>query len=303
MRDARLRSLKRWAVSAVTCLMLCMAGTAAALAQEIEPNEFVPLPDGTNLVFGYYVYGHNEGFNIARGPTIKDSGLEVNLFNARYVHFDYVFGIPAGVQVFQIFGSESAGHVDSERLGSAFGASNTTLSAFIWPYASVAKKTYWNITGFLVPPDGTYDKNSSVNLDTAFGGVGWSGEVQTGFDQGIGEHFSYDLAFDAQFVGDVTRPGGQRIRQADTYRLQGWANWNWTRAFQTSIGWESLLGGTQTTDNFPNGNKAEFERLRVAASLFVSPTTQILLELNHEFVAVGGFKQTFGATTRIAHAF
>ncbi len=289
------------AVAAMSLLSLALARVACA--QEVEPNEFVPLPDGTNLLFGYYSYGHNDSFNIARGPTIKDSGLETNIFNSRYVHFDYIHGIPAGVQIYQAFGSESGAHVGTTRIGSAFGASNTTLSAFIWPYASVAKKTYFNITGFVIPPDGTYDKNSQINLNTVFGGVGWAGDVQAGFDQGIGQHFSYDLAFDAAFFGDATRPGGLRIQEANTYRLQGWANWNWTRAFQTSIGWESILGGSEMTNGVPNGTKAEFERLRVATSLFVAPNAQVLLELNHDFVAVGSFKQVFGATTRFVFAF
>ena len=295
--------LRRRFTALTAALLLSAAGARVACAQEVEPNEFVPLPDGTNLIFGYYSYGHNTSYNIARGPTIKDSGLETNIFNTRYVHFDYIAGIPAGVQIYEAFGSESGGHIGTTRLGSAFGASNTTLSAFIWPYASVAKKTYFNITGFVIPPDGTYDKNSPINLNTVFGGNSWAGDVQAGFDQGIGQHFSYDLGFDAAFFGDTTRPGGLRVREANSYRLQGWANWNWTRAFQTSIGWESILGGSETTNNFPNGSKAEFERLRLATSLFVAPNAQILLELNHDFVAVGGFKQVFGATTRFVYAF
>ena len=73
-------------------------------AQEIEPYEFVVLPAGTNLAIGYYVYGHDTDFNIAGGPTIKDSGVEVNLFVARYVHYTSVLGYPAGFQIYQAFG-------------------------------------------------------------------------------------------------------------------------------------------------------------------------------------------------------
>ncbi len=290
---------------AITAALLLLSLTTArhASAQEIEPNEFVPLPDGTTLYVGYYSYGHVDSYNVARGPTIGNSGLETNIVNTRFVHFDYIDGIPAGVQLYQAFGSESGGHIGTDRLGSSFGAANTTLSAFIWPYSSVANKTYFNITGFLIPPDGSYDKNAALNVDTVFGGIGWAGDLQAGFDQGIGEHFSYDLGFDTAFFGDVTRPGGLRLREADSYRLQLWANWNWTRAFQTSIGWESILGGTQTSNGIDNGGKAEFERLRVATSLFVAKNAQVLLELNHDFVAVGGFKQSFGATMRVVYAF
>ncbi len=295
--------LKRWAFAAAACLAVSASGAAVASAQEVEPNEFTSLPDGTNIAFLYYAYGHNDSYSIANGPKIKGSGIETNVINARFVHFDYIFGVPAGVQIYQAFGSLSAGHVGTQSLGSAFGASNVTLSAFFWPYSSVATKTYWNITGFVIPPTGTYDKNSPINLDTVFGGIGWAGDVQTGFTKGIGEHFSFDLGFDARFYGDATRPGGLRIRTANDYRLQGFANWNWTRAFQTSVGWESLLGGTQTANGVNDGSKTEFERLRLVSSLFVAPNAQALLELNHDFVAVGGFKQSFGLQTRFLYAF
>ncbi len=298
-----LRALRRWLAGAAACWLLSVGGVAIASAQEIEPNEFVPAPDGTNVVLGYYEYQHDTNFNVARGPTIKGSGLEVNVGVARYVHLDYIAGMPAGVQAIEVFGSESDGHIGSTRLGSAFGASNVALSAFIWPYASVAKKEYFVVTGFVYPPVGTYDKNSAVNLAGAQSGTGWTGDFQLGWDQGIGEHFSYDLGFDGRFYGDVTSPGGLRTKQDPDFRLQAWFNYNWTRAFQSSIGWESILGGTATTNGFPNGNKSEFERLRVASSLFVSPRAQVLLELNHDFVNVGGFNQAFGATARVLYVF
>ena len=282
---------------------MTLCASRAGWAQEIEPNEFVPAPDGSNLALFYYIYGHNEGYNIAKGPTIHDSGLEVNLGIARYVHYDYIKGFPAGFQILQAFGSESAGHIDGESLGSTFGASNVNLSAFIWPYSSTERKQYLVLTGFLQPPTGSYNKYQALNVASAFGATGWSGVIQLGWDHGIGSHFSYDLEVDGQIYGDVTRPGGQRVSQDSSVRFQAWANWNWTRAFQTSLGWESIIGGTQYTNGFQNGTKSEMERMRVATSMFVAPNAQVLLELNHDFVAVGSFKQIFGLTTRLLYVF
>ncbi len=297
------RVLRRWLAGAAACLLLSAGGAGIASAQEILPNEFVAPPDGLNIVFGYYTYGHDTTFNIARGPTIKNSGLEINVGVARYVHIDYILGHPAGFQLIEVFGSESDGHVGTARLGSGFGASDIALSAFFWPYTNVAKKQYLNVTGFIYPPVGTYDKNSAVNLSSAQSGYGWVGDLQFGWDQGIGEHFTYDLGFDARWYGDTTSPGGLRTKQDPDYRLQAWLNYNWTRAFQTSIGWESILGGAGTTNGFNNGTKSEFERIRAATSLFVAPTAQVMLEVNHDFVRVGGFKQDFGAQLRVLYAF
>lgn len=295
--------LIRWVAGAAACVALSTTAGGTASAQEIEPNEFVPAPAGVNLAIGYYLYGHNEDYNIAKGPTIKKSGLEVNVGIARLVHYFDVAGHPAGIQVLEAFGSESAGHIGSTSLGSAFGASNTILSAFIWPYASTEKKQYLIIAGFILPPVGTYDKYAALNLASAFGYQGWSGDVQLGWDQGIGDHFSYDVSVDFRAFGDTTAPGGLRNTKDNDYRFQAWANWNWTRAFQTSIGYEGFIGGEGQTNGVFNGSKSENERVRAAASLFVAPNAQILLEVNHEFVSVGGFKQTFGATGRVVYIF
>jgi hypothetical protein len=320
--------LERWVFVAIVCLSFLAAG-GTATAQEIQPNEFVPLPAGTNIILGYYFYGHNSGFNLKGGPSAKDSGLEVNIPLARYVHFTSLFGMPAGFQIYQAFGSESGGHIGPEGLGSAFGASNPALSAFIWPYANVAKKQYFVITGFIYPPIGTYDKNSALNLASALSNsIGWAGDVQFGWDHGIGDHFSYDLAFDVRAYGDTTGPfppppsagflGSQVTSKNPEFRLQAWANWRFNPVFQAAIGWESLLGGAayaggngalsaETGGLIPSKGvlvgKSERERLRVAGSMFLSPRSQVLLELNHDFVAIGDFRQVFGATARFFYIF
>ncbi len=294
-------SALRLALGAVICagLAVCSAGRVAA--QEIDPYEFVPLPAGTNLAIGYYVYGHNDEFDAYKGPTFKNSKLEVNVAVARFVHFFEIAGHPAGVQVLQGFGSESGGNVGGERLGSAFGAQSTTLSAFIWPYVNTATKTNVVTTAFLYPPDGTYDPHAALNL----GDNRWRGDIQIGLSQGFGDHIGVDLEFDAQFYGDSSNsyPGGQYLKQDPTYRVQAWANYRWTPAFTTSIGYEGFFGGVQKLDSALDGNKTDEQRLRFNAALFITPSFQTMLEFNHDVSVSGGFKQDFGAEVRVLKAF
>lgn len=295
------KSLLQSALVGLFCFGLAMGLATRAGAQEIEPYDFVPLPAGTNVALAYYVYGHNTEFNVARGSTIKNSGLEVNVGIARFVHYFDVAGFPAGVQVIQGFGSLSAAHVDGQRVGSACGAQDTTLSAFIWPYVNTATKTNLATTAFLYLPSGSYDRSSAVNL----GNNRWSGDIQIGVSQGIGDRFAFDAEFDARFYGDNDSyvPGNRRLSQDPTYRVQLWANWRWTPAFTTSVGYEGLFGGSQQVNGFFDGSKTEEQRIRANASLFLSPTVQAMLELNHDIHVVGGFKQDFGATVRLLKVF
>ena len=291
----------RLALGAVVCagLAICSAGRAAA--QEIEPYEFVPLPAGTNLAVAYYVYGHNDEFDAYKGPTLKNSKLEVNVGIARYVHYVEILGHPAGFQILQPFGSLSGGNVGGERLGSAFGAQSTILSAFIWPYVNTATKSNVITAFYLYPPDGTYDPHAALNL----GDNRWRGDFQVGLSQGFGEHIGVDISFDAQFYGDSSNsyPGGQYLKQDPTYRVMAWANYRWSPAFTTSIGYEGFFGGVQRLDGSLDGNATNEQRIRFNAALFVTPSVQTMLELNHDLSVNGGFKQDFGATVRLLKAF
>ena len=293
--------LSQLGLCGLVCLSLTMGSATKVKAQEIEPYDFVPLPTGTNLAIGYYIYGHNTEFNVARGNTIKDSGLEVNIAVARYVHFVDIGGHPAGFQIIQPFGSLSAAHIDGERLGSAFGAQNIQLSAFIWPYVNTVTKTNVNLTGYIYPPTGTYDRRSPINV----GDNRWRGDIQLGLSQGITDNLAVDLDFDTQIYGDNSNyfPGNQRLSQDPTYRAQVWVNWRWNPAFTTSIGYEGFFGGSQQVNGFFDGSKTEEQRIRANASLFLTPRLQTMLELNHDVKVVGGFKQDFGTTLRVVYVF
>jgi hypothetical protein len=289
-------------VLAYALTALAVVGMPRVQAQEVEPNEFVPLPAGTNLAAGYYIYGNETKFNFAKGNSFTNkTGLQVNLGAARYVHYSEILGHPAGVEMVQIFGSESGGQIGGQKLGSAFGATNVALAGFFWPYADQANGQYLVVVGWLYPPTGTYDSHSPVNI----GDNRWRGNVQLGWSHLIGTHFSYDVGFDTMLYGDNDNafPGGRRLNQDPTYRLQLWASWRWTPSFQTSIGYEGFFGGKQSLSGTFNGQKTEEQRLRAAASYFITPALQGLVEVNHDANVVGGFKQNFGVTARVLYVF
>lgn len=271
-------------------------------AQLIEPNDFVPLPPGSNAIQGYYDYGNLTEFSVANGPTFTDhTGLQVNLGAVRYLHYFAVGGHPAAVQVYQIFGSESGGQIGGQSIGSASGAMDVALNAAFWPYADRAHSRYLVVVGWFYPPTGTYDPHSFLNL----GDNRWKGDVQLGWHGAIATKVSYDLSFDTTFYGDNDNafPGGLTLTQTPTYELQGWVNWRWNPRFQTSLGYLGTFGGEQSVNGVLNGQKTEEQRLRAAVSYLITPRLQVLLEINHDVQAVGGFKQEFGLLARVTAVF
>src|SRR5208283_2154958 len=84
----------------------------------------------------------------------------------------HVFGHPAGFLLSQAFGGISDAKVGGAPLGTPNGASNTTLAAAFWPYANVEQKQYLVIVGYLMPPNGSYNKDSAINFATAYQPLG-----------------------------------------------------------------------------------------------------------------------------------
>jgi hypothetical protein len=70
-----------------------------------------------------------------------------------------------------------------------------------------------------------------------------------------------------------------------------------------SAGFEGVYGGKLYLDGSPTGQKTEFDQLRLGGSMFFAPTCQALTGFDHDFNAVGGFRQEFGATVRLTHLF
>ena len=289
------------AAGSLAGLALAFGLAGPVQAQEIEPGEFTALPAGTNLAIFYYIYAHNTSYNLAGGPTFNNSSLEQNFGVGRYVHFFDLGGHPAVIQLVQPFGSLSGANVGGQKVGSAFGAANLSISGSYWFYSNPATKTYFNTTAFLYPPTGTYDRTSPINVGTNR----WEGDIQFGLTKGLTERISMDLAFDANFFGDNTKsfPGNRRQSEQPIYRGQIWATYEWSKAFFTSLGWEGLFGGREQINGNFDGAKGERQRIRAAGTLFLSPTLQTILELNHDVERTGGFRQEFGATVRVLKAF
>ena len=302
-------------LAAGAAMLLGSAGMASA--QEIAPNDFLPAPNGTNINLGYFVYGHSEAFIEPNGTSIPDSHANAFLGVERFVHFQYIFGHPAALQIAQAFGSVSNPTVGGMDLGTSSGATNLNLGFSFWPYANFQRKDYLVISGFLYPPTGTFNKNQAVNIATLYqpnGQYNWTGDLQIGWDHGIGDHFSYDVAFDARFFGDTTgpiQPGVNPLsvttHHNNDYRVQVWFNWQWSPPLRTAIGYEGFFGGLDYFDTPPTGTvntgKSFQQRLRGAVTMWFSPRIQTILEVNGDVARTGGFKQAVGTTFRFAYFF
>lgn len=299
-QQAGLNVSKSCANFAVILLSFILIANRECCAQEILPYEFVPLPAGTNVALGYYAYGHDTAYRVDGGSPLKPSGVEVNVGVARYVHYLEIAGFPALVQVLQPFGSLSGANIGGSRIGSSFGAQNTFLGAALWLYANPDNKTYAGVAATLHVPDGSYDGRLPLNL----GDNRWTGNIQLGLSKGLGEHLGVDLEFDTEIYGrNNDSYFGRYVDRNPAFRGQIWLNWLWTPALATSLGWEGVFGGRENVAGSFDGVTGKEQRIRAAASFFITTTVQTLLEVHHDVARSGGFYEEFGLTVRVLKVF
>ncbi len=292
MRQVARQSL-RAALFGAAAMALVMGASHHASAQSIQPNDLVPAPDGTNAALGYYLYNHYDSDHTPSGKVSES--LNTNLFIERYVHWTYLGDVPAGFQVLALNGWNT-GTIGGAKADSG-GELEAILSAFAWPGANTATKTYPFVGFYVYPP---------IN-SAGYGSNSWSGALQLGIDKGFGDHLSFDFTEYTTFYGESTS-GSVRTTTDPSYTLQFWANWNWTPQFQTAIGWQSNFGGEGTSVNALTGAgtinpSSQREEIRGWISYFFTPALQGGLEVNHDFVDVNGGKNEIGMLARILYVF
>ena len=273
-------------------------------AQSILSGDYIPAPPGTNLLVTYYIHQNLHDFNAKGvGTQRNNTHLNVDLNVSRYVRYFSLGGYTGLYEVVPSFGGLWNAEINGTHLPGTFGAGNTTVAGVLWPVNDPVSEIYVGIGAYLNIPTGSYDKRAALNLgDNIF-----SGSVQVGGNKGFGKLFSVDFAAAAQFYGDNPSASiiGGTLRSNPSYSLQTFLNYNPSAGTTIGIGFAGVYGGVQTLDRNRNGLRVgpEYERIRLDASKFITPTIQFLGEFSHDFNAVGGFREEFGATFRVVKVF
>jgi hypothetical protein len=291
-----------------TGVLLAAAGPARAI--EFEPNEIVAVPPGTNAVLGYLYFNHLGEITAASPGGIPDHSAHANQFVEllRYAHwFNFATNGPLGIlEVIQPFVQTFDIHTATGSQPSSSVAGPTIFIAGIWPVNDKETSTYLAFLFNLYVPTSGIDSNNRVQYDP-----------QLAFHKGFGPNWSIDLTGDVYFYqnGDIPLGNGvtQKFSQTPSYQMQAFVNYAVTPTTVLSLGWETFLGGKQSLQGFnidgvsvlggPNGVKTESQRIRATASHFFTPNFQLLGELRHEFVNVGGQKQDIGVLLRALYLF
>ena len=271
----------------------------AASAADTQPGDFIAAPPGTNGILLYGIYGNNDGATI--GGVDLPASLESYVIMPRYVYFFEVGGMTADINVLLPMGKLSNGSLGGADLGSADGFGDLTVAATLWLVNNPASNRYMGVAGYLNFPTGSYDPDDALNL----GSNRVSGTLQLGGVYGLSEKWYLDLVGDVTLYGDNRNANGAGgiLSQDPTYTVQSWINYQSTDKLRLSLGYGGYWGGDQSLDDVANGITSEKQQVRAAATISITPTLQLLGQINHDFDVKGGFKQDVSALFRIMKVF
>lgn len=263
--------------------------TSSALAFEIAPGDYVPMPAGTNFAAAYIVSGQSDQFHLGSVGEIPDSELETTIGIARGVHyFDYANGMRGALQFVLPYGDIGTARVGGADQPVKDGMGDLTLGITAWPMVADPTDPYGTTFGatlFVTLPTGSYDVNK-----LSFGTGTTTIIPQIGLIQGVGNNFFLEAYADVAFTLDHEE-SGLDVETDPSYQFQTYLKYQAKPGTNLSIGYSGRFGGEQSVGGTETGLKTRTDQLRLVADTMLSPSLQIQGLLGYDMNTKGGFKQ------------
>jgi hypothetical protein len=269
-------------------------------AVDASPGAYVPIPSGSNVAMlylgggkaGEYQPGH--GHAISKGTELKTRTGLVRLFHMFEVSGHRVqlqFGLPFGSQDLKFKGA---------KVGHESGLSDPYMAVTAWPIDDPAHQRYLAVTGFVLFPTGSYDKNHPMNM----GNNRYAQAIQVGYAQTWGS-WRLELNQDVTWYGDNDRSNAanRKLKQDPTFNFQPWLSYTFANKVTTSFGVARTWGGESTLDGISTDRRTDYLRVRAGVGYWLKKNVQVYSELNRDVEVHGGYKFDYTGFVRVAYLF
>lgn len=270
-----------------------------ALAIDTQPGDFIAAPPGTTGVVFYGNYGTSDGA-VVNGKSISGN-LDTYVGAPRVVHFFDVGGFTADMNLMLPVGSLQNASLGGVSLGKASGVGDLNIVGTFWFIDEPKTNRYLALAGYLSIPTGNYDPFAPLNM----GANRWSGALQLGGIYGLTDRWFIEGVTDITVYGNNSNYDGFHgvMSQDPTITAQTWLTFKATDRVNLSVGYGAYWGGAQALNGTNLGFNSEKQQVRAAVALFVTPTFQVLGQVNHDFAVQGGFDQGFSSLIRVMQLF
>ncbi|MFL9609396.1 transporter [Methylobacillus sp. Pita2] len=283
------------------CMALLLAGPAYAV--DVNSQDFIPAPAGTNAMLGYFTYTTRDSFVPTRGSTIRhDTSLDSFVGIFRYARYMDVGGFRVGPQVLLPYGRLSNGSLGGVSLDSASGSADPIFAAPVWLVTNPS--TNLVVVPYLYVPVGSYDAGRTLNV----GENRWKFDFQFGGTQVIAHDFTLHVSGDVMWYGkndDAMGTGVGTLKQDNTYQFQSWLSYAppSDKTWNFAVGYSKYWGGRQRIDGIENGQATKADQVRLEVSKFLTPSFQVQGLVQKDIDMQGGFKEDFRTTLRLLKLF
>lgn len=268
-------------------LALALAGTTAlpALALDVEPGDYTPLPAGSNALALFYGNLRSDEFRLD-GAEIPGSKLSAQVVTLQYSRYEELFGKPFALQVYLPYGAYSTARVGGQDVVQSDGIGDLTVAATFWPIAADPMDLTGTTLGMSLYasfPTGDYELGGA--------NVGFGGNVitpQVSLIQGLGGGRFLDVTYDVAFTRDFDVDGVD-VEVEPLHQAQIWLRQYLSEETSLAIGYSGLRGGETTFDGFDTGIETNLDEVRFAVSHFIDPTTEISGRVSYVYEADDGF--------------
>ena len=289
-------------VAAGLAALLVYCGWAAeARALDIDPGDYVALPDGTDVVLGYARFAHSDRLTLKGSGPIAESRLTSALGIAAWVHYVDVGGFIVNPRVFIPYGGYDGGRVGGVKLADAQGFGDPFTAVTVWLLNRPEENRYFGLSAYVFAPLGGYEAGKPLNM----GENRWKGVVQAGLVYGLAPGLTAELVADTTLYGDNGKAGGgtQTLSQRHSYQVQPWLRYDFSPGSVLSLGYSGSFGGVQTLDGVATGFTTDAHAVKLDYRRFVTDTLQLAATLSRDVAGSGGFQEAARLNLRILKMF
>ena len=273
----------------------------SALALEISPGDYEPLPDQLNLAILYL--NTTSGSDLySNGKKVSDDfKLETNVAIVRLLHnIDLANGVKMEPQVVIPYGSLTTSGA-ANVLGDADGLGDIIFGLpFKWTLAGDSKNVF-ALAPFVYAPTGAYDKDQALNM----GDNRWRFLLQSTYIHHFNAQWALDSAIDVSktTANDEFNGGQSTLKQSTRYELQSYLRYDLGGGSLLGAGFGHISGAERNVDGVDQNDALSTTYFRATLSHFVAPTWQLQGLLGKDVKVEEGIKQDFQGQLRITHVF
>lgn len=272
-------------------MLLCIVPVNAK-AIDLFPGDYTVLPDGTNVITGYFQFSDAKTLRLDEPDvSLPDSSFRTTIGIAQYMHYTEIGGLPAAFQINLPFGNLDA-RIGGADAPSSDGLGDLVVAATVWPLSSDQPYgTTLGLTTYLTAPTGNFDA-AGVSL----GSGTWTVTPQIGLIQGLGEGLTFEGAVDVALQADHTE-GGIDLSRNPSVQVQTYLRYKFSERASVAVGYSGLFGGKQFQNGVYTQVKTRSNQIRLAADFMISEAVFVQGLIGRDLHVDGGFKN--GLLTQI----